>query len=416
MKKLSRSLMACSVFSMLAVFMIFGCKKDIVTSVPLSAKNDSPKMEILKNGDPSVKFSDLNAKITVMDGILVFETADGFGKTIDFLEKATPSEISKWENTLTGFTSVTKHYNDVRKAMFDGGNLDSLQALYAGQVILKNDGTIEPIIENGVTFGRIINEKGMYKVGRTTIKYSNNMVISILDGDESKLGRAISTLKQDTSNGIYIHPLKLGVLSPNSSNNTTAVQMRNSFCTDGCPISEDGNGPGATAQDRDDSDEDTYKMVGKFEIHDNSTPILPNGYGIGYTRFVNIHVTTRITLEKWVKPFLKSWRWSEQGTGIAWGFGWEIQTRVDGYNGLYPYNNINETGGWAWTVDGIGHIDADIPIWKIQVSSDYFPELITAMQNNGGITICAKRIGLRAEALQTSPTLSKIHISTYCQK
>ena len=46
------------------------CKKDIETQV-VTTSNNSPNMELAKNGDPSIKFSNLNAKVNVEKGILV---------------------------------------------------------------------------------------------------------------------------------------------------------------------------------------------------------------------------------------------------------------------------------------------------------------------------------------------------------
>ena len=111
------------------------CKKDIETKVASTPKS-SPNMELAKNGDPSIKFSNLNAKVNVEKGILMFNTSDDFTKTIDFLGNATETEIAKWENSLTGFTSVTKNYLTARKAMKETENIDSLQAVYSGKVRL----------------------------------------------------------------------------------------------------------------------------------------------------------------------------------------------------------------------------------------------------------------------------------------
>ncbi len=365
-------------------------------------------------GTPSVKFSDLNVKVKVEDGSLLFETLEDLQKVIDFLGKATPTEISKWENSLVGFTSVSRNYLDARDLKNDI-DIPDLKLRYNGKVIIKDDGTIEPFISNGIHFGRIINEKGIYKIGKTIVQYYNNRVISIPDGDERKLQIAINTLKQDTLNGIYIHPLILGEIPQNSSNNS--VQTR-SFCSDGCPINEDGNGIGFTKQGFDDANSSQYKMVGKSRIVDNSTVTLNPSSGCGYAFvFIHISVSNSITLEKWVKPFLKSWQWREITTGFAWGYGWDINMRINNFTGFYYPSAAgsprNETGGWAWTVNGSGHLDVQIVLWNQLMCDGIYSDMVRAIADNGW-TVCAKRTGLRAEASQAD--LSQIKIDTYCQK
>lgn len=389
------------------------CKKDIETKVASTPKS-SPNMELAKNGDPSIKFSNLNAKVNVEKGVLKFNTLDDFTKTIEFLGNATETEIAKWENSLIGFTSVTKNYLTARKAMKETENIDSLQAVYSGEVTIKNDGTIEPILENGKVFGRIVNEKGLYQVGKSIVKYSGGMVISIPDGDEKKLSLAINNLKQDIANGIYVHPLKIGEINPNLNNN--ALQTR-SFCSSGCPVSNYGGYQGF-----DDDVQSQFRLTGNFSIVDNSY-----GYGIntcegGHNMFVYISVNANVTLDKWVKPFLQRWQWRETSSdgGFNWGFGWDISININGFTGFYYPLQAGDTpdrqqaGGWSWDVTNSGHVYANIPLWKGSFDDcSVYKNMLDKWRTNG-ITICANRTGLRAKALRQN--LSQIEFDLYCQQ
>ena len=392
------------------------CKKDIETKVASTPKS-SPNMELAKNGDPSIKFSNLNAKVNVEKGILMFNTSDDFTKTIDFLGNATETEIAKWENSLTGFTSVTKNYLTARKAMKETENIDSLQAVYSGKVTIKGDGTIEPILENGKVYGRIVNEKGLYQVGKSIVKYSGGMVISIPDGDEKKLALAMSNLKQDILNGIYIHPIKLGDITPNLNNN--ALQTR-SFCSIGCPTSNYGG-----YQDFDDDINEQFRLTGNFSILDNSSIVDASGCAGGKAILVNISVNANVTFDKWVKPFGLSWRWRETSSdgGFNWGFGWGIDININGFTGFYYPLQIfsggvadrQQAGGWSWDVTNSGHVYTNIPLWKgnLPGCTNVYNDMIDKWVTNG-ITICANRTGLRADALH--PNLSLIKFDLYCQQ
>lgn len=412
MKKLSFNLL----FVLAVFFFLTSCKKDIDTKV-VSTPNNSPNMELAKNGDPSISFNNLNAKVKIENGTLIFNTSDDFTNTIDFLSNATEAEIAKWENSLIGFTSVTKNYDTARKALNDTGNIDSLQKVYNGKVIIKSDGTIEPILKNGVTFGRIVNEKGLYRIGEAIVKYSNDMVISIPDGDEKKLLKAINTIKHDIPNGIYIHPLKLGEITPNLDNN---ILQTRSFCSNGCPTSESGGGNRTFG-----SNGSQYRISGNFSILDN-TSIVSAGICSGNAILVNIHANTNVVLDKWVKPFLQSWQWRETSSdgGFNWGFGWGIDITINGYTGFYfPLQahlsrttvDRQQAGGYSWNVTNSGRLNADIPLWSgnLPGCTNVYNTMISNWVNNG-ITICANRTGLRANAL--NPSLNNVWFETFCQK
>jgi hypothetical protein len=391
-------------FSYLFLFLgTVGCKKDVNIS-----SEESDSVEMRSEGNPNLKFNDLGVKSHVENGILVFESAEDLDKLTNFLGKATKSEIEKWENSLVGFNSVTKNYLNVRKSLSEMGDLDSLKIAYQGKVIIKDDGTVFPVIENGTIFGRIITEKGLYKVGSSLVKYVDGLVISIPDGDENKLAQAISSQKQDTKNGVYIHPLMLKDLAPNMQ----GLLQERAFCTNKCPISDS---KGYTGLDNNLNEQ--YRIFGSYQILDNTSVVKPAGCGYASVN-VNISVQIGVTMDKWTKPFLKSWRWqqADNSGGLNWGFGWDISMTIGGYTGFYYPPGAGstprtQTGGWTWDVTG-GNVNVNIPLWKQQLCNDIFSEMAQKIADNG-ITICPNRTGLNATAL--NPILSTIKIQTYCQ-
>ena len=69
MKKLSNLLL------FIAFFTAFGCKKDVEISKSNTTSIVSPNMDLAKNGDPSLHFSSLNAKVKVENGRVFAKTS-----------------------------------------------------------------------------------------------------------------------------------------------------------------------------------------------------------------------------------------------------------------------------------------------------------------------------------------------------
>jgi hypothetical protein len=83
------------------------------------------------------------------------------------------------------------------------------KAKNANKVLFKPDYIIEPLIDNGNAFGRIIGEKRQFRIGKNIIQYWEDKVISIPDGDNNKVEIAKQTLRHDPLQGILIHDLKI---------------------------------------------------------------------------------------------------------------------------------------------------------------------------------------------------------------
>lgn len=113
------------------------CHKDITTTnVSSNGVNkvmqtpSKESMDLKMNGDPSFTFSKLNAKVTVENGVLVFETAKDWKNTITFLKNATSKEVANWEKSLNGFQSVFRNYVNAKNELIETDDIEAVKAKY----------------------------------------------------------------------------------------------------------------------------------------------------------------------------------------------------------------------------------------------------------------------------------------------
>ncbi len=197
----------------------FACKKEN------SDTNGSALTSQIPTEPAIISFDNLNAKTKVEDSILIFETFIDFKRTINFLQHAAISEVEKWESSLSGFRSIQKYYALAKsecKDTLNQYNVSQVAAKYSGKVILSTEGYIYPLIGNGSCYGRIVGDKGIYRIGNLTVLYFKGKVIAVTDGDLKKIEIAKRDLSEDIAKGIYIHDL---IYNPqNLSSNSLSVR------------------------------------------------------------------------------------------------------------------------------------------------------------------------------------------------
>jgi hypothetical protein len=136
-----------------------------------------------------------------------------------------------------------------------------MKAKYQGKVRFLENEAIEPLIDNGNIFGRIISEKGQYKIGQSIVQYHKGKVISIPDGDLNKLALAMRNLNEDVSKGIYVHDLFLGQKNPNDVQLRVAISPT---CSNSCPVSQN-------LSKQVDMNGETYRLTATYDILDNGS-------------------------------------------------------------------------------------------------------------------------------------------------
>lgn len=182
----------------LFLFWIFqSCHKEL--------KNDFQENESLENielQNNSTVLDDINVK--VKDGTLHFLDSTQVLNEIHKISRMTESEFKAFEK-LIGFKSTSTKLEEAYAA-FDQlktkSDLNSWRAKYKNVAILK-DSIVTPTIPISA-YQRITNLEGEYYVEGALFKILNDKIITILDGEKSKVNQALSLNKSDINNGILI--------------------------------------------------------------------------------------------------------------------------------------------------------------------------------------------------------------------
>jgi hypothetical protein len=398
-----------------ASIFIVGCQKDLNTTV--STSTEGVKLIASPVQKPIQTFTELNAEVKVENGVLIFSSFNDFDRTINFLRDTSmkrdvkKQEIKKWEESLSPFISVYKTYEMAyQELVADSLNpkaIDVLKGKYSNKVRYLSDGMIEPLINNGNVFGRIISEKGMYKVGNSLIQYYDDQVISIPDGSLEKLDLAKRTLETDTSKAIYVHNLFLG------QNKSNALQLRRTItptCSNSCPAFFE-TAPTFSMNG------ETFRLTGKYNIVDNGGTFMGN-----VTRTVDVAVNINIfqSRKRWYGGFSASYSFG----GFDWGYGWGFDLSIiapDGVNGWAPPRSCCDegigkpAGGQGWHQDS--ELNHTIPLWKMSTAnltsdSQVIPFLF------GSQRFCVRRVGLRSESsiVNSIDGSRPLFIDQYCQQ
>lgn len=169
--KTIKILIALIIFAIIGV-VIYSCTKDIVSE---------NKNEVKEN----VIFRSIG-NYSVIDGRLYFPTINDYNATIEFLSQATEDEIMQWRTTLNVMT-VSIAYKEFLNAYdivdtLSETELNNLESVFAGKIRITND-------ENGIkeylpklpAFPEFVNLGGLFQVGNTIIKVTENKIISLVD-------------------------------------------------------------------------------------------------------------------------------------------------------------------------------------------------------------------------------------------
>lgn len=127
----------------------------------------------------------------------------------EWVQNASVATLMAWQQNL-GFRSVRYFYEDALAQNCcpdEEGNVEQIAALYAGKIIYDAaEKDIKPLLPF-VTTGWLVNRRGEFKVGNSLVRYTNDHVISVIDGSTSKLAAALSNPVDDVPNGVYAHPV-----------------------------------------------------------------------------------------------------------------------------------------------------------------------------------------------------------------
>ena len=408
MKKL---FMLSLVVALAASFLVVSCNKDLTSTL---STPDGIKLVSTAVQKPIQTFAELNAAVKVEDGVLVFNTLKDLERTTNFLRdtsmprNAKKEEIAKWEASIPSFTSVYKYYERaIQDLMIDSLNphaIDVVKAKYGNKLHYLNDDMIEPLINNGTVHGRIIGEKGMYKVENSIVQYYKDAVISIPDGDLAKLDLAKQTLQTDTSKGIHVHDLVIG------KNVANQLQLRGRIIPTCSNSAWTFDEPTAILA----AHGETFRLTGRFDIIDNGIIA-----GHIFSRIVDVGV--RINIYQQRQRWWGGWSSSYAYGGFNWGFGWGFDLDLiapDGFNGFAPPRTCCDegigrpAGGQGWYQGS--ELNYYLGIWYVNNDTDV-PDFQQFAFRYGTQRFCVRREGLRAESDIVDKDGNRLTIDQYSQ-
>jgi hypothetical protein len=154
MKKLSRSLMACSVLVMLAVFMS-SCKQDLTVQ-------PTPSVEQVTND--KIETLDLTG-VQVKGGVLHFESGDVFSKVDAAFSKASPQSRSESLKKI-GFKSMNDYYSDFENALNNAKTLEEEnQIIVSYSDFVKLEAELFKIKPYLISKAHFMDRRGVFSIG-----------------------------------------------------------------------------------------------------------------------------------------------------------------------------------------------------------------------------------------------------------
>lgn len=184
------------------LFTIVGCSKtpDDINSI----KDTSIAASLNDNGAGLSKI-----KVKVENNTLHFTDTATFLSDVETILAFSVDEFKQFEKQV-GFKSLESTLHEAYQA-FDGlrsnNDLTKWQIKYKGVAEWK-DSTVTAVLQEDI-YHRLVNIEGEYRVGDGVAKVTSEKVISVPDGDRSKLNRAARIQKSEPSQGILV--AKLGI-------------------------------------------------------------------------------------------------------------------------------------------------------------------------------------------------------------
>ncbi len=182
-----------------------------IAAVPYGCQKNEYKIESDTKCTPApVSSREPLTAVPVSDGMLAFTSVEHYNQVREKVQAAETADLMNWQNSFN-FKSAQYYYHEAIGQLCcpdsEDANMPAIAANYAGKISYSDaDQDINPILPM-VTTGWLVNENGEFKVGPSLIHYSNQFVISVVDGSRTKMNAAIANPVNNPSNGVYVHPL-----------------------------------------------------------------------------------------------------------------------------------------------------------------------------------------------------------------
>ena len=154
--------------------------------------------------------------VYVEDDYLVFKDIETYSKISDELDLMTEEEFFVWEKEL-GFFSARSLLNEVYTKLDEEESEENYQRVkneYSDQLIFTSDRDIK-LPFYATAWDKVLNPKGVMKIGHTLYKFDSEKEIMIMDGSASDL-KSLDKIANDTT--------KVKVFYPHKNNQLKSVQ------------------------------------------------------------------------------------------------------------------------------------------------------------------------------------------------
>ena len=154
--------------------------------------------------------------VYVEDDYLVFKDIETYSKISDELDSMTEEEFSVWEKRL-GFFSARSLLNEVYTKLNEEESEENYQRVkneYSGRLIFTSDRDIK-LPFYATAWDKVLNPKGVMKIGHTLYKFDSEKEIMIMDGSPSDL-KNLDKISGDST--------KVKVFYPNSNESLKSAQ------------------------------------------------------------------------------------------------------------------------------------------------------------------------------------------------
>ena len=179
------------------------CNKDNFEGPAEESPEQPQKIEIDIHALPDVVTIDRQK-------VLKFGNTEHFKTTLDSISKMNSTALNRWESQV-GFVSMRNQFDKLEEQyehIRSQEQLDQFRNTNRSKVRFSSEGEIQMLVDM-YHVGSLINPNGLVQVGPMVQQFTADRVISIGDGDITKLERARSLTESAVSEEIYISPIEV---------------------------------------------------------------------------------------------------------------------------------------------------------------------------------------------------------------
>ncbi|NRB46074.1 MAG: hypothetical protein HRU41_00255 [Saprospiraceae bacterium] len=165
---------------------------------------------------------DINAlpEVVTVDGrkTLKFGNLEHFNATLGSISKMNRKALDKWERSLS-FVSMRNQFESLEDqyvTITTEAELQRFKDANRTKVQFSEEGELEMLVDM-YHVGSLINPQGIIQISSMIQQFTRDKVITIVDGDHSKLAIAHGLQESDPAQSIYISPIETTLLNARSN-------------------------------------------------------------------------------------------------------------------------------------------------------------------------------------------------------